>query len=529
MQKRVLSVILIILLAIVCLGLVGCLEGKFVQTIEFTPNQTVKICEDGFVFSKYTITVHYTDGTSREIPITDEMISPTEQVKLHKQGEWTVEVNYLGFTTTFDVTVTKSVIEDFFTLEDVVLDYDGLPHSFRVEDDVPAGLTVTYPNGYSFIDAGEYNFKVVVKGDGYDTVTKSCKITINKIDYDLDASGRVLQTGESFIYDGSVKTVGVENLPGDLTVAYSTYKINANGTEDQVREAIDAGEYAVYVQYTCSDRKNYNPIPNERITFTIEKAIYDLSAIHFVSQTITYDGNQHVLMLNDEKLLPEGVTVKYQPCRTDVEPVAYIDRIVDAGVYDIAAQFTVGNTNYRDIPDMHANLIVLKDTIDMSQVRFVDAKYSFDGEGHTITVDNLPNFVVVNYNEPEPKYAAGDYRIVAHFSLDTPEHDNNYNLSKTELSAWLIIDTITVEMEFDTAKNLSFRESDNWFDIVGTPAKVDVTVTVYSDSDHTNEVTKEIGLTKGKTYYCVVTFAYQEEPAKSSCEILQVNDIWQLQ
>ncbi|MCQ2398923.1 MAG: hypothetical protein MJ072_00260, partial [Clostridia bacterium] len=117
MKGKNIRLFLILIAVCLCSLLACCAKGKFVQSVEFTDGQTVVTYEGGFEFSKYTLTVTYTDGTTREVPITEEMISPVEQTKLYRAGTWQVEVDYLGVKTSFDAVISKAEIEDFVTLE----------------------------------------------------------------------------------------------------------------------------------------------------------------------------------------------------------------------------------------------------------------------------------------------------------------------------------------------------------------------------------------------------------------------------
>lgn len=569
MRKKIFFAITVIALTLVCFWCVGCEKGKFVQSIEFATNQTVNIYEDGFRFSDYTVSVNYTDGTSRDIPLTEDMISPSEQVKLHKCGEWTVEINYLGLTTSFNVKVSKAVIEDFFILKDTVITYNGKPQVFRIdEDDIPAGLTVTYPNGYSFIDVGEYDYKVVVKGDGYEPLTKTCKITIEKADYDLQSCGRVIESGKIFAFDGLEKTVKVENMPNNLTATYTTYKIKEGEVEEKVNAAVDAGEYAVYVNYTCSDKKNYNSIPTERLTFSIEKAKYNLAKINFKPATTTYDGSEKSIKLNDESLLPEGVSVEYLSYKINeqTKQETFVEKVIDAGKYKIIAKFTVSDANYKDIENMEAVLTVNKAEIDMSAVLMSEVRVDYDGEGHITQVsDNLPSYVVVSYywesfeglltkyeEVTEPAVCAGNYTIVAKFSLDTAEHANNYSLSKESLTSYIIINKIKVQLEElgvqDFGNCLTYNEANNSVKIVNLPTGVCADIKLYTDESRNNQVQEktraedyvyvgeffyedqiktktDLELTEG-TYYYTAELYFEDEIRKNSITITPVSGEW---
>ena len=57
------------------------------------------------------------------------------------------------------------------TFEDQTFTYDGKEHSISVTGDVPDGVTVAYENN-SAVNAGTYEAKAVLSGEGYVTLTR---------------------------------------------------------------------------------------------------------------------------------------------------------------------------------------------------------------------------------------------------------------------------------------------------------------------------------------------------------------------
>lgn len=128
------------------------------------------------------------------------------------------------------------------TFEDQTFTYDGNEHSISVTGDVPDGVTVAYENN-SAVNAGTYEAKAVLSGEGYVTLTLDATLTIEKAT--LDASAFTFKD-DTVTYDGKAHSLKVEGeLPAGVTVTYSN-----NGKTE-------AGTYEVKATLAGS---NYNPL-----------------------------------------------------------------------------------------------------------------------------------------------------------------------------------------------------------------------------------------------------------------------------
>lgn len=128
------------------------------------------------------------------------------------------------------------------TFEDQTFTYDGNEHSISVTGDVPDGVTVAYENN-SAVNAGTYEAKAVLSGEGYVTLTLDATLTIEKAT--LDASAFTFED-DTVPYDGKAHSLKVEGeLPAGVTVTYSN-----NGKTE-------AGTYEVKATLAGS---NYNPL-----------------------------------------------------------------------------------------------------------------------------------------------------------------------------------------------------------------------------------------------------------------------------
>ena len=128
------------------------------------------------------------------------------------------------------------------TFEDQTFTFDGNEHSISVTGDVPDGVTVAYENN-SAVNAGTYEAKAVLSGEGYVTLTLDATLTIEKAT--LDASAFTFKD-DTVTYDGKAHSLKVEGeLPAGVTVTYSN-----NGKTE-------AGTYEVKATLAGS---NYNPL-----------------------------------------------------------------------------------------------------------------------------------------------------------------------------------------------------------------------------------------------------------------------------
>lgn len=128
------------------------------------------------------------------------------------------------------------------TFEDQTFTYDGNEHSISVTGDVPDGVTVAYENN-SAVNAGTYEAKAVLSGEGYVTLTLDATLTIEKAT--LDASAFTFED-DTVTYDGKAHSLEVVGeFPAGVTVTYSN-----NGKTE-------AGTYEVKATLAGS---NYNPL-----------------------------------------------------------------------------------------------------------------------------------------------------------------------------------------------------------------------------------------------------------------------------
>ena len=209
--------------------------------------------------------------------------------------------------------------------------------------DVPADIVWIY-SGETGVGAGSYvanaepdynnplNQNYIFEGS-----VPACEWTIEKqtIESLLDLGWTYK---ESFTYNGSAHSV-VLNLPeGFDDRIIVTYKENS---------AVDAGTYTATAQLVALDAANFEVVGekiNFECTWTIDKAVIDMSGVSFNDKTVYETGAP--IGIEIEGTLPEGVTVEYS------EPVSAV------GEYEMTATFIYDKNNYEPIAPMTAKLVI---------------------------------------------------------------------------------------------------------------------------------------------------------------------------
>ena len=110
----------------------------------------------------------------------------------------------------------------------------------------------------------------------------------------------------------------------------------------------NAGSQTVTVALIDADNYEWadGTTADVEFTFTINKAVYDISNVTFADKSIKADGNAQNIVIGGT--LPEGVTVRYEG-----------NGKTDPGVYTVTAIFTGDADNYEAIANKTATLTVL--------------------------------------------------------------------------------------------------------------------------------------------------------------------------
>ena len=163
-------------------------EAPTVTSISIAPETAVLNLGETLDYSKFTITVTYSDNTNGETTLKESMISEDDKTKLAVAGDYDIIITAYGKTTTLKVTVKKLAMEGI-TAESVTETYSGKP-VYPVVKGAPQGADITYTvyegkvKGDKTVDAaidvGEYFVEATVSARNYESVTVSANVTINK-------------------------------------------------------------------------------------------------------------------------------------------------------------------------------------------------------------------------------------------------------------------------------------------------------------------------------------------------------------
>ncbi len=446
--------------------------GEYTVTAHFTgdsenyqeiPDKTAKLtieqaAVEGITFDGETVPY---DGEAHSIFIKGELpdgVSVSyEGNGMTNVGEYTVIAKFTtdeNHKPISDMEATLIIEKATFDMakvkfEDETVPYDGEAHSITAAN-LPTGVQATY-DGNGKVNAGTYQITAhfIVDTTNYNTIAdRHATLTIEKIDYDL--SGITFE-GLTVPYDGKTHPLAIKGqLPTGVDVSYEN---NAQTT---------AGEHKVIAHFT-GDTQNHNLIPDKEATLTIEKATYDMEGITFEGLTVPYDGKTHPLAIKGQ--LPTGVNVSYEN-----------NAQTAAGQYEVIAHFTGDKTNYQEIPDKKATLIIEQATVE--GITFEGLTVTYDGNTHPLKIKgDLPAEVSVRY-ENNDQVNAGEYEVKAIF--DTGK---NYK-PLAEMTAKLIIEQATVEGITFAGKTVTYNGETQSLKITGDlPAEVSVR---YENNDQVN-------------------------------------------
>jgi len=389
-----------------------------------------------FNYSDYTVTVLYDDGNSREIPLSSEMLSATEKVKFYSEGEQEIKVVYSNMEYIIKVKFLRNHFEGI-SLPQLSFTYDGTPHGLTIEGVLPSTAEVIFTSGNEFVNVGTYDVTCDILCDGYEKLTLSSHIIINKADYDLSALSWI--GGTDYVYNGKEYKVELAGLPQGVTVDYIDNK------------KTDAGNYVASV-ICYYDAANYNKPVIPSYTWSIAQGEYDMSKVFFEDLTCEYDGKEHTLTLAENSILPTGVTVSY-----------FNNAKTNAGIYTARAIFTGDALNYKAITPLERVLTITKKVISLGDFEYDDQVFTYDGTPHYTPInpinyssDFTVEYIITQNGEVvENAINAGTYEVEARFTYlkGTIEHDNY--LADTSLFAEITIEKATIPrntFSFDNTK-----------------------------------------------------------------------------
>lgn len=501
----------------------SCNGANEITGIHMSSEETVIVPYGNFSYEGINVTVDFKNGSSKEIPLVEDMISVVERFKFFKIGEQKVEVTFRSrYSTIMPIDVVLNQFKDSYELVGYECTYDGLPHVVNVNQELPEGATITYPTGNMFVNAGTYEVKGVISKDGYESKTLTTTLIINQAD--REGSDGIVFNDTTLVYNGEMRGIEATNVPEGIEVSYETF--DSKGMK--ISKVVNAGEYKVVAHFNDVS-PNYKKIADKEARLIIQKADYDLSNVRLEDAVKTYDGKKYEAQIINASSLPKGVSVAFDYYD---ESGTKVTECLKVGKYKIVANFLGGDlNNYNQIKPMEASLIISKRIIKISdKVFFEDKAVNFDEETHSLTyTGNLPNNVNVTYENNDQVYA-GEYQVKAIFSCVDP----NEAVDVPEMTAYLIINRVrrSVPMYNEETKEydpeIAFSEKN--IKIVNGQAVVDgyneevfrlasISFTTFDGDPIVPENFED-----GKTYKYYVKFEYIDENMNSSVILTDESD-----
>ncbi|NCB48064.1 MAG: hypothetical protein EOM55_00315 [Clostridia bacterium] len=293
------------------------------------------------------VTVEY-DGNAHSLAISGTLpdgvtVSYANNSKTNV-GEYEVSANFTGEDTTNYNTITSMTATLTITAKELTVVWLGEGGSAEDFSWVYSGSSVC-PTASVTTGVGTETVTLSISGDQTDagTHTATAVISPENTNYTLANSTKTFYittillneptvTG-TYIFDGSTKTVG-------FSAGYFPSLMSMSGAST----GTTAGTYEVVFTLTYPTNYMWGDGEDGKVTWTIEKATYNMSGISFSDSTVTYNNTAYPLAISGT--LPSGVTVSYTN-----------NAQIIAGSHTVTAVFT-GNINYNDIEDMTATLTI---------------------------------------------------------------------------------------------------------------------------------------------------------------------------
>ncbi len=237
--------------------------------------------------------------------------------------------------------------------------------------------------------------------ENYLLKNSTVEFKIRKADYSFD---NITWSYESFVYDGSEKTVKLSGLPNGVTVI---------GYTDNC--AIEAGLYKATALISY-DERNYNAPPILTHEWEIIPAEYDLSGFFFEDCSIIYDGRLHYpILLGKLPVGHDGITLSYSFSKGPVH--------VSEGRTEVIITFSTESKNYKVPGNISAFVEIIPKQI---TVAWDYTSTVFDGQAHAPTATSVFCEIIVE----GAQINAGEYIAYARpLSTDYAIDNANYSFS----------------------------------------------------------------------------------------------------
>ncbi|MBQ3291673.1 MAG: BspA family leucine-rich repeat surface protein [Mogibacterium sp.] len=319
--------------------------------------------------------------------------------------------------------------------------YDGTEKSIFLEG-LPEGVEPVY-NSNAGTEAGEYTASAELRYDeaNYNKpYAPQQKWSIYKTSYDM--STVAWNYTDSFIYDGTEKSISLTGVPEGLTPVYK----GNTGTE--------SGSYEAEVSFEYDERNYEKPVFGGcRWEIGMADAPVNAEGIKWnYTGPFVYDGTPKSVAIA-EKVIEQGFFGRLRGKKAVVAlegvpegfDVVYENNVqTDAGVYYASARLiNPDDTNYREFTVPECRWEIVKAEIDTSGAKWnYEGAFTYDGEEKSVELVGLPDTVTVTYTN-NAAVNAGEYEALAHIEAADPK---NYEQPKPVKGCWWQINKATYDM-----------------------------------------------------------------------------------
>ena len=374
--------------------------------------------------------------------------------------------NHKDVTKTAAITVNK--IESNLTVDNIVFDYNSTGSttvSFNGTSNVtaevvnqPKAIVSVKGNNISVsgLDVGTYNLSVTTVPDANHTaVTKTAKITVNRIDSIINVNGTVVDYGESISVNvTAVGSTGITAKIDNNDVSVNDFKIPISG--------LSAGNHTLSV--TTVPDGNYNAV-TKTVTVTVNKIESNLTVGNIVfdynstgSATVSFDGASNVTaeVVDQPKAI---VSVKGNNISVSG---------LDAGTYNLSVT-TVPDANHTAVTrtvkitvNKIDSIIKVNGTV-LDYGESTSVNVTVDGAlGITAKIDNA-SIVVSGFSVPISGLGAGNHTL----SVTTVTDGNHTAVTKTvtvtvnKIESNLTVDNLSFDYNSTGSTAVSFNGASN--------------------------------------------------------------------
>ena len=325
-----------------------------------------------------------------------------------------------------------------------------------------------------------YVAKATVTDPNYEFTNVSTGFEIKKADYDFS---NVVWSKDSFVYDGTKKSVSASGLPLGVSI------IGYSGDRGS-----NAGIYTATAMISW-DENNYNSPPSLTHSWEIKKADYDMSSVSFKTGSFVYDGRMHYpVLVGAMPVGADGIGLEYSFSSGAAH--------VNDGKVAVTISFYTASKNYNVPTDRHSSVMITPKgiTVDWGQTEI-----SYSGE----------NQAPVAFAEEWRVNVSGAMVNVGRYIATATTSNSDYYIinDKTEYSIlkannfWTVIPSDSVCYE-----NREML-------LTGTARFGKMDVSFYSDKAATVKIPTP---TKSGKYYAVITVRESENYTGLTSDVIAV-------